>query len=292
MPSANRLCLCTALVAALAGSVTGCSGPNAQISRCQSEKQELLSVIEREKAKSQAATERMLALESRLDQSEKQLAQLVRPGLRGAEDAEPRMASSPARPLDPPARQETSPVREPAKSKATPPADRGSLKEMKLQGPSRTEAPGSALAALAQRDPRLKYDPESRTARFQIDVPFAADAADLTAEGRRKLDELSAWLKSREASDLKVLVSGYSSGMRKAPAGADGERFGSDRELAAARAMAVADYLDSHGIKDDRLAVVGSGSKRSSSGAGAVEIVLAEPDAAVAGVWSASAVRR
>lgn len=269
---------------------TGCSGPNAQISRCNAEKQELLSVIEQEKLKSQAATERALALEARLDESEKQLAQLVRPGSRIGDDSQPRMATSPPRPLSSSPRSTAEPVREPAKTQ--PPKDRSGIREMKLQGPSRGEENRGTLAALAERDPRLEYDAASGTARFRLDVSFDADSAALTAEGRRKLDELSSWLKSPETSELRVMVSGYSTGMRKAAAGTEGERYATDRELGTARALAVADYLDSHGVKDDRLAVIGSGSKRSSTGANAVEIVLSEPGTSMAGAWSAPSKRR
>lgn len=264
--------------------LTGCSGPNAQIARCQTEKQELLAVIEQEKNRSQALQERSLALESRLDQSEKQLAQLVRPGSRLGEDGPSRMASSkPPRPLDPP-------VREPQASEKTD-SSRSTVRELKLQAPSVGQE--SRLAALAERDTRLQYDPQLGTARLDIDVPFPNASAELTAEGRRKLDEVAAWLKSTETSDLRVLVSGHSSGMQKPPAGsAAGPRFDNDRQLAAARAMAVADYLDRHGIKEDRLAVIGSGGKGSPSRPGAVEILLSEPQTPVAGLEPAGNLRR
>lgn len=282
----GTLTRCTALATVVS---LGCAGPNAQVARCQTEKQELLAVIEQEKTRSQALEERALALESRLDQSEKQLAQLVRPGSRLGSDEESRTATRPIRPLDPP-RTET-PIREP--SRGNPPAG---LREMKLQGPARGSAADdtaeSRLSALAQRDSRLDYDPAAGTARFKIDVPFAANGAELTGEARQRLDELAVWLKSSQTSDLRVLIAGHSTGMSKPPAGADAPRFSSDRELGAARAMAVADYLDSHGIKENRLAVVGSGSKRTPASNSDIEIMLAEPETPVAGVWSGKTIRR
>ncbi|MEX2027742.1 MAG: OmpA family protein [Pirellulaceae bacterium] len=287
-----NVCSCLAAVI-LAGALAGCSGPNAQIARCQTEKQELLAVIEQEKIRTQAVEERALALESRLDQSEKQLASLVRPGSRFAADETRTASSQPARPLDPP--RSTEPVREPkSPDKSTSP--RSTLREMKLQAPEGgSGASDSRLADLAERDPRVEYDAESQTARLATDVSFEGDSAQLSAAGRKKLDEVAAWLRSPQTADLRVLVAGVSSGMTKPPAGAEGARFANDRQLAAARALAVADYLDSHGIKDDRLAVVGSGGKGSASSAarpGAVEILLSEPETPVAGVWSGDVKRR
>jgi len=277
----------------------GCAGPNAQVARCQTEKQELLAVIEREKAGSKALQERALALESRLDQSEKQLAQLVRPGTRFGED-EPRTASSKtARPLDSTDRKAppTGPVREPKPDANPSPATgpRSTLREMKLSAPSTDDdTEESILASLAERDPRLVYDPSSRTARLAIDVPFDDGGAELTGQGRKRLDEVAAWLKSPETSNLRILVAGHSSGMKKPPAGAEVPRYDNDRQLAASRAMAVADYLDRRGIKEDRLAVIGSGAKSSTIGGsdpGAVEIVLSEPQTPIAGL-PAGTVRR
>ena len=276
----------------------GCAGPNAQVARCQTEKQELLAVIEREKAGSKALQERALALESRLDQSEKQLAQLVRPGTRFGED-EPRTASSKtARPLSSPAAPPPAgPVREPKPGAKSSPATgpRSTLREMKLSAPSTDDdTEESILASLAERDPRLVYDPSSRTARLAIDVPFDDGGAELTGQGRKRLDEVAAWLKSPETSNLRILVAGHSSGMKKPPAGAEVPRYDNDRQLAASRAMAVADYLDRRGIKEDRLAVIGSGAKSSTIGGsdpGAVEIVLSEPQTPIAGL-PAGTVRR
>ena len=280
-------------LAFIAGAWSGCSGPSAQIARCQTEKQELLAVIEQEKLRTKEFQERALALESRLDQSEKQLASLVRPGSRFVDSDETRTASSkPTRPLDPPPRSTNQPLREPppSDSKSTP---RSTMREMKLQAPE--VGSGSRLADLAQRDPRVQYDPAQGTARLAIDVPFDENSAELTAAGRQKLDEAAAWLKSPQTADLRVLVAAASSGMAKPPAGAEGTRYANDRQLAAARALAVADYLDSHGIKDDRLAVVGGGSRGTGGLAirpGGVEILLSEPETPVAGVWPGDVKRR
>jgi outer membrane protein OmpA-like peptidoglycan-associated protein len=288
----NGLLLRAALIAAACA--CGCSGPNAQIARCQTEKQELLAVIEQEKIRTKAVEERALALESRLDQSEKQLASLVRPGSRFGDDETRTASSKPARPLDPP--RSTEPVREPKTTDKNGTNPRSTLREMKLQAPEGgSGGRDSRLAELAERDPRVEYNASLGTARLAIDVPFGEGNAELSAAGRKKLDEVASWLRSPQTADLRVLVAGVSSGMTKPPAGAEGTRFANDRQLAAARALAVADYLDAHGIKDDRLAVVGSGGKGAVSSAarpGAIEILLSEPETPVAGVWPADVKRR
>lgn len=289
--------MCRAAVA-LSVMLAGCSGPNAQVARCQSEKQELLAVIEQEKVRGKQFEERALALESRLDQSEKQLAQLVRPGSRFGEDQPRTAASKGPRPLDASPPLPSAPVREPKPGTAPAPAAgaRSGIREMKLTAPS-VDADGqeSVLASLAERDPRLVYDPSSGTARLKIDVLFDGDGAELTGEGRKRLDEVAAWLKSPQTSHFRILVAGHSSGMKKPPAGAEVPRYDNDRQLAAARAMAVADYLDRRGIKEDRLAVIGSGAKGSAGGGSApgdVEIVLSEPETPIAGLPRAGTIRR
>ena len=284
--SGGQRCLAALTLACFLG---GCAGPNAQVARCQTEKQELLAVIEQEKLRGKALEERALALESRLDQSEKQLAQLVRPGSRFASEEQTRTASSKtARPLDPPARSNESPAHEP-KHEPKVDAARGSrsaLREMKLSAPATGPGDAGSLASLAQRDPRLAYDEASGTARFQIDVLFDGSGAELTSEGRRRLDEVASWLKSPQTSHLRVLVAGHSANMKKPPAGAEELRFDNDRQLAAARAMAVADYLDRRGIKEDRLAVIGSGARTAAgvNGATGIEILLVEPQTPIAGL--------
>jgi outer membrane protein OmpA-like peptidoglycan-associated protein len=86
------------------------------------------------------------------------------------------------------------------------------------------------------------------------------------------------------------MVAGYAEGRPSTASGTADERFDSARELAAARAQAVADYLDRHGIAEERLAVSGTGvhnaAPSSLAAKGGVEIHLLEPDATVVG-WAA-----
>jgi outer membrane protein OmpA-like peptidoglycan-associated protein len=154
---------------------------------------------------------------------------------------------------------------------------------------------GGSLAALASRDKRLRVDPKSGVASLDVDVPFEENTANLTAAARRQLDDVAKLLKAKEAAGLRVLVSGYAEG--RPPKSGEGA-FTSARQLGASRAQAVADYLDRHGIAEERLGVTGVGSRFAAAGGATkaatsgVEILLAEPDAPLVGWGGAGQVLR
>jgi outer membrane protein OmpA-like peptidoglycan-associated protein len=138
--------------------------------------------------------------------------------------------------------------------------------------------------------------------RLDADIAFAEGQAVLTAESKRRLDDVASLLKSEEYRELRVMVAGYAEGRPTAATVSDGgEKFGSSRQLAAARAQAVADYLDRHGIAQERLGVTGLGSRGPLASAdadrlaksGSVQIFLLEPNATVVG-WgpTGEAIRR
>jgi outer membrane protein OmpA-like peptidoglycan-associated protein len=137
----------------------------------------------------------------------------------------------------------------------------------KTAGPRSASAP-SSLAALAARDERLKLDGQSGIASLNIDVLFAENSAQLTAAARRELDGVAKLLRSKEAAELRVTIAG-----------------------SAARAQAVANYLDSHGIAEERLAVASADSRVAASGVATngatsgVQILLADPETPVIG-WN------
>ena len=92
-----------------------------------------------------------------------------------------------------------------------------------------------------------------------------------------------------------MLVSGFAEGR---PPKTGENAFGSARDLAAARAQAVADYLDRHGIAEERLAVTGTGSRlaaergASQPSVSGVQIVVAERDAPLVGWGNSSTTLR
>ena len=81
--------------AAIGAAALGCSGPNAQLSQCQSEKDQLLATIRDQRDANRQMHDRLASLESRLDESEKELARAGRPGTRTAT----RPAGAPRRPV-------------------------------------------------------------------------------------------------------------------------------------------------------------------------------------------------
>lgn len=71
------------LAAAIAQVFAGCSsGPGSQLSRCQEDKDKLLATIREQRDTNVALRDKLVSLETRLDQSEKELAQLHQPGQR------------------------------------------------------------------------------------------------------------------------------------------------------------------------------------------------------------------
>ncbi len=290
--SANHFLL--PIIAALTA-VSGCAGPNAQVSQIQTEKQELISTVKAQKEEKEALQQRAAALEQRLDQSEKEIFRLT--GRKSDWDDGARSASTKNLPLPlgegrgesltVPKKSEKLPWRAPAtpsssKPPTTPP------KEPSSGGSTNTSSKVvPTLRSLAQRDSRLQYDAITDTARYQVDITFDENEAGLTVEGRKRLDDLASWLKAEQTKELRVLVSGSSTGMKKQRAGDDKPRYANDRQLGAARAGAVADYLDRHGITADRLVVVGSGGPQKTleeSAGSPVQIHLAESSAPVLGL--------
>jgi outer membrane protein OmpA-like peptidoglycan-associated protein len=236
------------IVAALLGmaSALGCSGPGAQLTQCQSEKEQLLATIREQRDANRSLHEHVASLESRLDESEKEIARGGKTGTR--------LSSTPA----------TKPRAEIADAK------------LAWKSPAKSAAASSGLAALAARDKRLALDRAPGLGRINVPIAFDDNSATLTAADKRQLDDVAKLLKSKEAAELKVLVSGFAEG-----------------KLGTSRAQAVADYLDSHGIAEERLAVADSprGSKNDAASS-SVQILVAEKNAAVAGWGSGETIRR
>jgi outer membrane protein OmpA-like peptidoglycan-associated protein len=285
----SGLLIGTSLLAAAAlACAAGCSTPSSQLNSCQADKEQLLATIREQRESIRAQDERLTVLERNLGEAEKELARggssgtrvSSRPTTNSSTSTKP--SSKPATTIPP----SQLPWRTPAKGDDAAPS--GSAPQ------SRTGNRGSAssvtLASLAAQDSRLSYDEATKTAGLDMAVPFADDSAALTAESRRQLDDVARWLKARERAGLKVVVSGYATGRpARGPTGSD-ERYTTARQLAAARAQAVADYLDSHGIAEERLAVVSGGAPAAGdsalgSNASGVKIVLAEADTPLIG-WA------
>ena len=277
---------------------SGCAGPNAQVSQVQSEKQELLVAVKTKNEEYEALRKKAASLEQRLDQSEKEIARLT--GHKSTWDEGTRSASTKNLPLplgegrgeglktaspkqdDKAAPAAKLPWRAPAavpsksKPSTTPPKEpenTGNATKASFQGTP-------TLRSLAQRDSRLQYDAATDTARYQADISFEENGAGLTAEARKRLDDLATWLQAEQTKDLHVLVSGQFTIAKTV-------KTASDQQLAAARADSVADYLVRHGIAKDRLAVVGTGNSLKSleaTSGSPVQIRLAQSSAPILGL--------
>jgi outer membrane protein OmpA-like peptidoglycan-associated protein len=265
-------------------SILGCSAPGKQLTQCQAEKDELLAALKDEKLAKTELQTKVASLESRLDQSETQLARLQSPGTRVS--TRPGRKTAPAATGSKVQPAEQLPWREHGK-----PAAKGADNAAQPKLSAAQARGGVSLAALARHDSRLDYDDESGVAQVDLEIPFEPNSARLDEEGRRSLDDLAHWLQASQTSKLRVLVAGYAEGRRTAQVGDGKKNFANSRQLGTARAQAVADYLDRHGISEERLGVTGVGSSEkhfaSKSGqAGvtqSVQIFVAEPDATLVG---------
>lgn len=270
---------------------SGCAGPSAQVSQIQSEKQELLATLKLQKEEQEALRQKAASLEQRLDQSEKEIVRLT--GRKSAWDEGTRTASTKGNSTNPPLslgkdRGEgvTAPKKEAAK--APPAAEKlpwrapavpantkpsaAPLQEPNQSGSTKTSSKDTpSLRSLAQRDSRLQYDAATDTARYQADISFESSGATLTAQGRKRLDDLATWLNAEQTRELWVLVCSSSADTKKSK----------DRDLAAARAQAVTDYLGRRGITEDRLVLVAAQKSLEDTPGSPVQIRLADSSASV-----------
>jgi outer membrane protein OmpA-like peptidoglycan-associated protein len=206
----------------LGTALLGCSSPNKQLVQIQQDKEQLLVAIRDQRDKNRHLIDQVASLETRLDQAEKELARA---------GTGTRISTRPTSTL-PAERSEPLPWRSPSEKNNN---------ERRATGPGSSKTgslaprpPYGALAALAARDSRLQYDPRRGQAQLAAPLEFDEKTGNLTAESRRQLDQVSRFLRSEQARDFQIAVS--------AVGGPE-------------RAQAVADYLDSHGIPQDRLTV-------------------------------------
>ena len=259
----SRVFLVGLLLVAIAA---GCSSPNAQLSLIQEDKEQLLATIKEQRDTIRSLRAESESKETRLAEAEKALA-----GGGTRLSSRPDASKAKAEPL---------PWRSPPGKAAGPPAKTSAANKTPLE-------------VLAAREKRIQIDPQTGAARLDAKIPFDEGKAIITAEGKRQLDDVARLLKTDELKDVRVMIAGYAEGRPAAGSAstAEGEKFATARQLAAARAQAVADYLDRHGVAQERLGVSGLGSRgplgsdqadRLAS-AGSVQILLLAPDARVAG---------
>ena len=261
--------------------VTGCATPEARVQRIQGEKEELLATIRQQRDANRAMQTQVASLEQRLDQAETQLAGGKPRSFTQQPNATPGSTTFASdRPLPKP----NGPAEEPLNWKP----HRG------LTQPNGTLP---TIAQLARQDDRVQVDAETGAGLWSEGASFEPNTSALTPEGRGQLAELAKLLQRAPASKLRVLVatSAERTGSRTQAASSK-----SGRQLAASRAQSVADYLDRHGIAEDRLAIASTGVRKSvrdehgrpSTTADDVRIYLVDPDQPVLGWLSPETIRR
>lgn len=130
--------------------------------------------------------------------------------------------------------------------------------DAQVDGARRGEAPpDDRLARLSKRYDWLIYDPDTGVSRFDTELLFGSGEAELRPDSRETLDDLARFLKSPEAAELRVMIVGHTDSRQiKRPTR---DKFPDNWHLSAARALAVADYLRDHGVREEQLGVAGYG---------------------------------
>jgi outer membrane protein OmpA-like peptidoglycan-associated protein len=255
----------------------GCSLTNSRLTSCQAEKEQLLTTIRTQRDGNRTLQTQVASLESRLDQAEKELAR---------SSTGTRLSSAPARPAESSFASIATSKRDDGLPWRSPTAANAPRSDMAATGGN---ADSTSLLALARRDRRVQYSAEGRTARVDLPVTFEEKSAALTAEDKRQLDELARLLKSHDSRDVRVMVAGLGAGrLSDTPSSGSDDRFTAARQLGIARAQAVADYLDRHGIAQERLAVTAASARTTTSASG-VQIYLLDADAPAVAWWPADA---
>lgn len=96
------------------------------------------------------------------------------------------------------------------------------------------------------------------------EIPFAAGAAELPADGKGVLDKAAAQIKNDDSARLQIVA--YASG---------GDDSGSQaRRLSLSRALAVRSYLIDQGVRSTRMDVRALGNRSSNGPADRVDILV------------------
>lgn len=124
-----------------------------------------------------------------------------------------------------------------------------------------TEMPASLskrFAQLSRRHEGMEYDAESGASKLDTDVLFDSGKAEIRTDAHPLLDEFADLLKSPEARELRVMVVGHTDNRRIAKRETR-ERYADNWHLASARALAVAEYLQSRGVREEQLGMTAFG---------------------------------
>jgi outer membrane protein OmpA-like peptidoglycan-associated protein len=269
------------VVATLLVALSGCASPLEQVRRVENEKDQLKATIRMQRDQNRALQTQVASLEQRVSDAETQLAG-------GAPRTLSQRSSS---------NNVTTPLVSNNRPKPSPPPAEEPLPWRPHRGATPVNTTLPSVAQLARQDERVVVDSETGAGLWSPGVTFEANSAALTPAGRQQLQDLAKVLHKQPANKFKVLVatSAERTGSRSRDAIAK-----SGRNLAASRAQSVADYLDGHGIAEDRLAIASTGVRKSNreqhglpaDGTDEVKIYLMDPEQPVLGWLTPDTVRR
>lgn len=114
------------------------------------------------------------------------------------------------------------------------------------------------LGELAKKYPSLLIDASAGIGKLDTDILFESGEATLKPESRGKLDEFANLLKSQPGHGLRVMVVGHTDNRHVAKSETR-SRYPDNWHLSTARALAVADYLQKAGLREDQIGVTGYG---------------------------------
>lgn len=137
--------------------------------------------------------------------------------------------------------------------------DRRLLEKLQSGGGPQRVVAASHLRYLSEDYPDLlTYDPETACCRFKGHILFDSGRDDLRPQSKQVIEQLAAFLKNKDARNLRVMVVGHTDdqAITRRP---DRERWPTNYHLATSRAHAVAEYLSRSGLDRQRIAVLGLG---------------------------------
>ncbi len=153
------------------------------------------------------------------------------------------------------------------------------------------------LNRLVNTIPGLRLGPDKTWAKLDTDLLFGGGSQEVSSSASEMLSDLAKTLTQENASDVRVLVVGYSDTQRSAEAEADAKGEDATWQIAAQRAVEVVRKLGQNGVTADRLSAMSRGAQdpvagNDSAAARAqnrrVEIYLLERDSTWAPDWTAA----
>lgn len=127
-----------------------------------------------------------------------------------------------------------------------------------VRGPGVPVSVSKRLVQLSKLHPALEIDRQTGAAKLDMDVLFDSGEARLRGEAHALLNEFAELLQAAEARDLRVMVVGHTDN-RRVIKRETRQRYPDNWHLSTARALAVAEYLQSKGVREDQVGIASFG---------------------------------